>query len=94
MGPRGDRDLQGHEEPGRGAEADGLGGLRRGHGAVREELRDRRGDLAVAAAAQRAGELRQHAREERFRLGRAQPRQDPGRVEQALRVQGRAQVIG
>ncbi len=92
LGSGGHRHLQGHEEPGGRAEADGLGGLRRGNGAVREELRDRRGDEPVAAAAQCAGQLRVDAGQERLRLGIEEPRQDSRRVEQALRIKSCAEV--
>ena len=47
---------------------------------------------AVAAAAERAGRLRQAAREERLRVGGEEPRQDPRRVDEALRVEGGAEV--
>ena len=63
-----------------------------GDGAVRQQLRDRRGARAVQAAAQRAGRLREPPGEERFRVGGEEPRQDPRRVVEALRVQGRAEV--
>ena len=46
----------------------------------------------VAAAAERAGRLRVAPREERFRVGGEEPRQDPRRMEQALRVEGRAEI--
>ncbi len=61
-------------------------------GAVREQLRDCRRAGAVEAAAERPGRLREPAGQERLRLGCRQPRQDPGRMEQALRVEGRAKV--
>ena len=71
---------------------DGLGRVGRRDGAVRQEFRDRRGAEPVAAAAQRARELRVDAGEERFRLGVEEPRQDSRRMEQALRVESRAEV--
>ena len=44
------------------------------------------------AAAERAGRLREPPREERLRVGGEEPRQDPRRVEQAVRVEGGAEV--
>ena len=38
-------------------------------------------------------ELRDAAREERLRVGGEEPRQDPRRVVEAVRVEGRAQVV-
>ena len=60
---------------------------------VREELRDRRGPGHRAAAAQRAGRLREAPREERLRVGGQEPRSDPRRVDEALRRQVRAEEV-
>ncbi len=66
---------------------------RRGDGALREELRDRRACRRCrAAAAERSGRLRQAPREERLRLGREEPRQDPRRVVEALRVESGTEI--
>ncbi len=86
------RHRQGHEEPRRRKETDGLVGHGRGDGPVREQLRDRRRAGAQQALAERSCQLCEPPGEERFRLGCRQSRQDSGRVEQALRVEGRAEV--
>ena len=54
-----------------------------GDGAVREELRDRRGALQSQAAAERAGRLREPPGQERFRVGGEEPRPDPRRVDRS-----------
>jgi hypothetical protein len=93
LGPRSDRHPQGNQEHGRGAEAARLGGERRSDGTVCRQLRDRCDPEPVQAAAQRARRLREPPGEERLCVGSEEPRPHPGRVEQALRVEGRAQVI-
>ena len=54
-----------------------------GDGAVRQQLRDRRGAVAVEAAAERAGRLREPPGEERLRVGGEEPRSHPRRVVEA-----------
>ena len=78
------RDHEGEQEAGSGAQADGLGRDPRSERALRQELRDRRHARRRQAAAQRAGELRADAGEERLRLGGEEPRPHPRRMGKAL----------
>ncbi len=87
------RDHEEHEEARRGEEARRLGVVEGRDDRVREELRDRRGAGHRAAAAQRAGRLREAPREERLRVGGQEPRPHPRRVDQALRRQVRAEEV-
>ena len=87
-------DRQGHQEPRARQEGRRLGRQQAGERALFEVLRDRRRAEREEHPAELSADRRTGDGEERLRLDGGEPRPHPGRVVEALRVQGRAEELG